>query len=634
MAEELLRAAYDDVEILILGRRPRLPPHVGKTPHARIRWVTSRIARLAGTGPGLGATATRPALLGGAEAEPGRWIRVHRSGSDTQMPGLQDVVDGLAAEPVLFEATSYDLYLEWPSTRPRVAVQTDIPGLLTPLRVINVEGGRTSAHYRLEIDDDVGILPLSLQARAPSPGAADQEIARLEIEVFPRKLDYQTDYRAMLREIGEIAPALVFEAAGRTTISAGLHDTSTQTRAEWYEILRAIAARLFQVVDLIARDPQRRLDPDSRVVPTERARRVRPAEFSRALRRSELLVPAPPGAPLPVWPRRIRENRAVPSFDAEGNRLLRWLLQAILSRLGRLERELIDARTTWNTTDSGAALAKIWQREIASLRPEIQRRLKMDWLKDVGEHNGQVPSSTLQAHPLYARALELGRALLRGLNADVPRFTEIGSRSAASLYEYWCFLAIVNILRRHGSLTQMSAIQMSMQGSRLSLKRGKSAAVVFRHRKRGTAMTVHYNRSYETPTVTQRPDASIHIETASEIYVFDAKYRLQFDDDYRNLYGGVGPRTDDISTMHRYRDAIVEDRDGSYSRVVCSACVLFPWGDAAAYSGHAFERSLDVVGIGGLPFLPGCVDLVAARLDRIVEQALGELTPEAFAAAW
>lgn len=338
-------------------------------------------------------------------------------------------------------------------------------------------------------------------------------------------------------------------------------------------------------------------------------------------------MPAPPNAPTHVWPRRIREDRTVPSFDAEGNRLLRWLLESILSRLGRLEREFSDARAPWNTTDSGVALAKLWRREIAMLRPEIQRRLRMDWLADAGEHNGQIPSSSLQSHPLYAKALELSRALLRGLNADVPRFTEIGSRSAASLYEYWCFLAIINLLRRHGSLTQMSAMQISMQGSRLSLKRGKSAAVEFRHRKSGTTMTVHYNRSYATPTVSQRPDASIHIETAREIYVFDAKYRLQFDPEYRKLYGGVGPRVDDISTMHRYRDAIVEKRSGSYSRIVCSACVLFPWGDTAAYSGHAFDQSLDAVGIGGLPFLPGCVDLVAARLDRIVEQALGA-TPQ------
>jgi len=171
-------------------------------------------------------------------------------------------------------------------------------------------------------------------------------------------------------------------------------------------------------------------------------------------------------------------------------------------------------------------------------------------------------------------------------------------------------------------LIQMSTIQMSLQGSRLALRRGREAAVVFRHRRFGTTITIYYNRTYRTPTFSQKPDASIHIETAKDIHIFDAKYRLQFDSEYLRQYGSVGPRVDDISTMHRYRDAIVESTAGGYTRVVRTACVLFPWHGTGTYDGHAFERSLDVVGVGGLPFLPGSTGYVAERLARIVEEAL------------
>ena len=40
-------------------------------------------------------------------------------------------------------------------------------------------------------------------------------------------------------------------------------------------------------------------------------------------------------------------------------------------------------------------------------------------------------------------------------------------------------------------------------------------------------------------------------------FVFDAKYKIDTSTEYQKSYGGVGPKEEDINTMHRYRDAIV-----------------------------------------------------------------------------
>jgi predicted component of viral defense system (DUF524 family) len=40
-------------------------------------------------------------------------------------------------------------------------------------------------------------------------------------------------------------------------------------------------------------------------------------------------------------------------------------------------------------------------------------------------------------------------------------------------------------------------------------------------------------------------------------FVFDAKYKIDTSQDYQVRYGGIGPKEEDINTMHRYRDAIV-----------------------------------------------------------------------------
>jgi hypothetical protein len=156
------------------------------------------------------------------------------------------------------------------------------------------------------------------------------------------------------------------------------------------------------------------------------------------------------------------------------------------------------------------------------------------------------------------------------------------------------------------------------------LTKGVEAAVYFRHKRTGKRLRVIYNRLYPTPTTWQKPDTAIHIESDSDLHVFDAKYRIQFDSEYVETYGGVGPHVDDINTMHRYRDAIVNPALPHYPRLVRGAYVLFPYDDSTRFQTHRFFRSASEVGIGAFPFLPSCTDLVSQKLSDIVESAIGQ----------
>ena len=55
-------------------------------------------------------------------------------------------------------------------------------------------------------------------------------------------------------------------------------------------------------------------------------------------------------------------------------------------------------------------------------------------------------------------------------------------------------------------------------------------------------------------------------------FIFDAKYKIENSKDYKNRYGGIGPKEEDINTMHRYRDAIVyKNKDNSTNRGIKSS---------------------------------------------------------------
>jgi len=72
--------------------------------------------------------------------------------------------------------------------------------------------------------------------------------------------------------------------------------------------------------------------------------------------------------------------------------------------------------------------------------------------------------------------------------------------------------------------------------------------------------------------------------------------------------------------MHRYRDAIVyENKDNrNFERIFFGAFVLFPYSKEDEYRNHQFYKSIEKVGVGGLPFLPNATHLVEDLLDEVI----------------
>ena len=85
---------------------------------------------------------------------------------------------------------------------------------------------------------------------------------------------------------------------------------------------------------------------------------------------------------------------------------------------------------------------------------------------------------------------------------------------------------------------------------------------------------------------------------------------------------------DDINTMHRYRDSIVQVNDGPYERTSFGAYVLFPWYDEDIYQEHHFYKSINEVNIGALPFLPNATSLVEQFVERLIDSSPEELQEE------
>src|SRR5438132_3585315 len=133
--------------------------------------------------------------------------------------------------------------------------------------------------------------------------------------------------------------------------------------------------------------------------------------------------------------------------------------------------------------------------------------------------------------------------------------------------------------------------------------------------------------------VPQRPDLLLTLEHPDWPYVhlvLDAKYRLDSSDEYVTRYGCGGPPEDALNVMHRYRDAILDQVDGTATRTVVHAAALFPLRvDADVYVAGRLWRALSRIGVGAIPLLPGHDEFLRNWLRRWLDHGGWEMSDHA-----
>jgi predicted component of viral defense system (DUF524 family) len=571
----LLQAEGVGWKVEIIGKLPNLPPFISATPQTAIT------------------------IEGAASVEV----------FDRATGAMTPIASGTPMEPLFFEAVAYDIHFE----------RTDPSATLTlPLGAEARRKRSDSEHHTLNFGNNVGFAAISASTNAGR--------ATLRLEVFSRKADYRTDYTAMRDEVSGMLRNLAMAANARTYGLAAPAKDHNPTLVEWLALIETHFSDFFKLANAIARNPHGDLVKRSKLVATERARRVVRQTISRALRREN------GGAVISglgiALPRKISESVSSATFDTPENRYYK----ALVKETHRNIRSLTKADVSGDEDANGPAEAKFFE----SIRPRLkvmERKtdsiLRSSFLVQVADVGLSRPDSmVLHKHPLYSRFDKLCRLLNGGLSF-AGNIVPIGMKETSLLYEYWCFLKIVNLLRDRFDLVEQTIVKFKRLKMTVALKKGRASAMRFVHKPTGTDLFLVYNQLFtKLPTIAQQPDNVIQFACADRFYIFDAKYRIQFDNDYVIQYGGPGPTTEDVNTMHRYRDAIAipHPMDGTWKTgAVIGAVALFPYPDEAKYRSHKFFKSIDQVEIGGLPFLPEATSLMATKIGSILEKQFPEI---------
>lgn len=518
----------------------------------------------------------------------------------------------LEAGPVLFEETSYSILLE-SEAGTKVELRHRDPLITSALArtadgrqiygTINFRSQVGLSEFYVAVD---GILEFSFT-----------------VEVFPSKLAYSDDYQAMVADIQDIVSNLALEYL-RSTYQFGSAASAVGTsQLEWLILLRHVVDDLERGLRYVQRQPRRRVHGEITPTRLERLRRSN-SHIRRNLLHTRSGISGVTRSTLP-------ERRAQNTLDTPEHR---WLAQ----QLSRIRRELASIRAkelaaTW----AGQGLSKRQEQIVAEVTALEYRIAELEHIEPLQAARGQpvvgFTSIQLQSAPGYAEAYRACLILLQGLRIGGGPL-ELSVKDVHLLYEYWCYLALVRMLAEilGEEIPSQQLLAVENHGLRIRLARGKKQRVKLSGNAK-RQVEISYNPEFNgaDSLLVQKPDIVVTLEDPdwpAIRLVLDAKYRLDTSDAYDLQFGSPGPPADAINVLHRYRDAIVEQvsnieaRSSAAKKTVVEGVALFPYTDVRGdFAESRLHESLEKLGIGALPFLPGETQYVETWLRSILERS-------------
>lgn len=443
---------------------------------------------------------------------------------------------------------------------------------------------------------------------------------RLVIEVFPTKIDYQNDYKQIVEDVTKEVYNVVFDFLKKTYWGYQQSDKANSSPVEFFAVINKIYQDFIKAADIIMSQPHHVLETTHQVLPSHKVKKT----DGRTIRWIEKH---------PDQAKRVNGNirierafavRKQVSYDTKENRLTKYILLSTTRKLETFKKNYLKLQRK----EDQAVIAKI-----NGMVKEINRRCNTTFLADVeAKEASSGMSLVFSMAPGYRDLYKYYLMLLRGLSITGDVFN-ISVKDLALLYEYWCFIKLNSMMKDQYELISQDIVKVQGNGLFVSLVKGSSSKVKYRNQENGELITLSYNpKSGQVPTVAQKPDNVLSLEkkTVNQAgkkvkyeYIFDAKYRvnpaLEGSDYYNTISHTPGPETDDINTMHRYRDAIVYHNGADpYERIMFGAYVLFPYANREEYRMHKFFESIEKVNIGGLPFLPSETSMVQDMLDALI----------------
>jgi hypothetical protein len=549
------------------------------------------------------------------------------------LPAHQDITHSARGIFALREAAIY-----------RYEILSDATNVEVEPRELFDADDPTSKRGRLRPGQAVGRLRIKVVDRMT------ERAGTTDIDVLAVKLSHETEYRQMLTDISSFAAEAVLQGFAPSSLDLAPSEMPAELLYLRFAMIAAyLQDRAFEAaIARVTSQPHRTWVFEQEIRPIGSPF---PAgtSFRRAVRAPGRRIPWASGpSALTTLPASLARDRTEASVDNSANQFVKFALE----RWRAISLELLDVLSLAAQKVESGPLRRGLQ-ITADVGAQIDEYLAHPLFQEV---------SCLRRMPLSDQVL-LQRAGYREVfrtfamtesgptvridRDDMADIFAASQRNVATLYEFWCFLAMVNSLGRVcGEDRTAHAFTVAGDGTSITMKSGRASKLSWSviRGDRPLRVEVFFNRTFAGAddrrgswSQAMRPDCSVRIRPegstpsrvpARELEVwlhFDAKYRVDnllsqmtsaadSDEPVDDSTPSGGAKRDDLLKMHAYRDAI--------SRTA-GAYVLYPGSEVKDIRRHpGFEEVLP--GIGAFPLRPSSDGLRSSSeaLDQFLNDVL------------
>lgn len=518
----------------------------------------------------------------------------------------------ISVPPLFFEQTDYTISIyASDELKSPIRVKTSSPEITGQIKPHPIRG-KAEFNGVINWGNNIGFFEMSICS-------GETTLLSLTIEVFPSKITYKEDYQSMMLDINNMVNNSILDYMKKTFHGFAPDMEKCDTPIVFFTILKTIYKPFLAAINRILASPHHRLITEHEIMPFYKAKRF-DRKTERWLEKNSENVHNKNGT---IVSEKILAVKKSITYDTVENQIAKYIIQRII-------RKTIDFRERVEKSyKNDSAKKKLVAAETQKIENECSRIIRTTFLASVSDYKATKSMSLVyEMAPGYRELYKYYIMLLNGLNVNGELF-EMSERETNDIYEYWCFLALYQILKDKYNLKSDDVIKVDRSGAVVNLVKGQNSVVRFVDSETGDEIELLYNgMESDTPTAKQKPDNILSLtkkySNTEYKYIFDAKYRIELGKDGYSTPEHPGPKTDDINTMHRYRDAIVYENLESrfaFEKTMFGGYVLFPYPlDEEEYRSHPFYKSINKVNIGGVPFLPGSTKIVRELLTKLIKE--------------
>ena len=521
--------------------------------------------------------------------------------------------------PVFFENGRYEIIII-PNNKESLIFYHEYPEFREAIGQISRGNILTGT---LHFQNEVGLTSFEVRDEK------NNTLVEVMLEIYPTKLDYKKDYKDLLNEVNEEVYNLAYHFIKRTYLRASAKIYKEPSLTEFYRIIEQHYKQYIRAIDQVEKTSHHQLIKTYKEVRGNQLRRQDQKSLNFLRKNADKFIDISNGFALDgrnVMPTKGLLIKKEHNMDTHENRYVKWTMIRIGARLKNL-KEIVSTSNKWGNNKKDNELME----RLNKMIEQVEKRQKRTFWRKVGKLDRSVMNMVLQMAPGYREVLQVYTIVSKSLVLQGSIY-KMSIKDIATLYEYWTFLKLGQILARKCTQISQDIVKVNRDGLFVNLDKSKRAERKYIHPVTGERITLRFQYDTSTannrvPTVQQKPDSMLSISKNGKSheyqYIFDAKYRLDLETDRT-----PGPMQEDINTMHRYRDSIVVNTGERYERTAFGAYVLFPWREWEEYQTHRLYQSIEQVNIGGLPFLPNATELVEQFIENLLNKSAEQLQQE------